>query len=98
MEMLLLRIRGETIKYASYIKKKMSENEKILMSNFETLEQANPPNMELLTVTKIELEKLREKSMKGHPIRSRTQWLSQGEKPKTVKKVIKKDRTEVSDQ
>ena len=68
--------------------------------------------MELLTITKSELEKLREKSMKGHLIRSRTQWLSQGEKPtkyfcslehhnyteKTVKKVIKKDRTEVSDQ
>ena len=50
--------------------------------------------------------------MKGHLIRSRTQWLTQGEKPtkyfcslehhncteKTVKKVIKKDRTEVSDQ
>ena len=112
MEMLLLRIRGETIKYASYIKKKMSENEKILISKIQTLEQANPPNMELLTITKSELEKLREKSMKGHLIRSRTQWLSQGEKPtkyfcslkhhnyteKTVKKVIKKDRTEVSDQ
>ena len=112
MEMLLLRIRGETIKYASYIKKKMSENEKILISKIQTLEQANPPNMELLTITKSELEKLREKSMKGHLIKSRTQWLSQGEKPtkyfcslehhnyteKTVKKVIKKDRTEVSDQ
>ena len=112
MEMLLLRIRGETIKYASYIKKKMSENEKILISKIQTLEQANPPNMELLTITKSELEKLREKSMKGHLIRSRTQWLSQGEKPtkyfcslehhnyteKTVKKVIIKDRTEVSDQ
>ena len=112
MEMLLLRIRGETIKYASYIKKKMCENENILISKIQTLEQANPPNMELLTITKSKLEKLREKSMKGHLIRSRTQWLSQGEKPtkyfcslehhnyteKTVKKVIKKDRTEVSDQ
>ena len=112
MEMLLLRIRGETIKYANYIKKKMSENEKILISKIQTLEQANPPNMELLTITKSELEKLREKSMKGHLIRSYTQWLSQGEKPtkyfcslehhnyteKTVKKVIKKDRTEVLDQ
>ena len=112
MEMLLLQIRGETIKYASYIKKKMCENENILISKIQTLEQANPPNMELLTITKSELEKLREKSMKGHLIRSRTQWLSQGEKPtkyfcslehhnyteKTVKKVIKKDRTEVSDQ
>ena len=90
----------------------MSENEKILISKIQTLEQANPPNMELLTITKSELEKLREKSLKGHLIRSRTQWLSQGEKPtkyfcslehhnyteKTVKKVIKKDRTEVSDQ
>ena len=81
MEMLLLRIRGETIKYASYIKKKMCENENILISKIQTLEQANPPNMELLTITKSELEKLREKSMKGHLIRSRTQWLSQGEKP-----------------
>ena len=112
IEMLLLQIRGETIKYASYIKKKMSENEKILISKIETLEQANTPNMELLTITKIEIEKLREKSMKGHLIRSHTQWLSQGEKPtkyfgslehhnyteKTVKKVIEKDRTEVSDQ
>ena len=102
----------KTIKYASYIKKKMSENEKILISKIQTLEQANPPNMELLNITKSELEKLRKKSMKGHLIRSRTQWLSQGEKPtkyfcslehhnyteKTVKKVIKKYRTGVSDQ
>ena len=68
--------------------------------------------MEFLTTTKIKLEKIREKSMKGHLLRSYTQWLSQCEKPtkylcslkhhnyteKTVKKVIKKDRTEASDQ
>ena len=35
----------------------MSENEKILISKIETLEQANPPNMDLLTITKIELGK-----------------------------------------
>ena len=71
MEMLLLRIQGETINYASYIKKKMSENKKILMLKIQTLEQANPTNMELLTITKSEIEKLREKSMKGHLIWSR---------------------------
>ena len=68
--------------------------------------------MELLAITKIKLEKLREQSLKGHLIRSSIQWVSQGKKPtkyfcslehhnyteKTVKKVIKKDRTEVSDQ
>ena len=81
------------------------------LSKIETLEQANPPNMELLAITKVKLEKIRKKSLKGHLIRSHTQWLSQGEKPTkyfcslehhnytetTVKKIIK-NITEVSDQ
>ena len=31
----------------------MLENEKILISKIETLEQANKPNMELFTMTKL---------------------------------------------
>ena len=57
---------------------------KILIAKIQTLEQTSPSNMELLTITKSELQKLREKSMKGHLIRSRTQWLSQGDKPQNI--------------
>ena len=42
LEMILLRIRGETIKYASFKKKKTLQKEQDLIQNIETLEQINP--------------------------------------------------------
>ena len=41
LEMLLLRIRGETIKYATYRKRQENENENRLKSEIQVLEKDN---------------------------------------------------------
>ena len=51
LEVLLLRIRGETIKFASQLKKEIDENEKQLLKDIETLESDNDllsANLQLL--------------------------------------------------
>ena len=82
LEILLMRIRGETIKFASF-KKKMDLNiENQLKSEIKKFEE-NKDTAEhvLLEGKKCELEKLRESLIQGHVVRSRAQWLSEGEKP-----------------
>ena len=84
LEMLLLRIRGETIKFASYEKKKKMHQESRLIKDIETLESSEilqASNMELLNDKRQELQKLRDIKMKGELVRSRQQWLKDGEKP-----------------
>ena len=104
LEMLLQRIRGETIKFASNLKKRDSKREQLLISEIESLENNNYTNLDLLYDKKRELEKLRRIKMDGHIVRSRIQWLAEGEKPtsyfcslerknyidKTVQKIKKK--------
>ena len=82
LEMLLLRARGETIKFASIHKKLEHEYEKKLEDQIRTLEN-NPYSKvkDTLDNKKNDLEKIRQKSMQGFAIRSRAQWLSDGEKP-----------------
>ena len=84
LEMLLLRIRGETIKFATAQKKNFSKIENQLISDIETLEAQEPnctANSTLLLDKKAELESIRSKKLKGHIVRSRLQWLQDGEKP-----------------
>ena len=82
LEVLLLRIRGETIKYAALIKKLQSKLEKTLISEIEKLEAGeNTLDPDILELKKQELVEFRKKELKGHMIRSRIQWLAEGEKP-----------------
>ena len=84
LEVLFLRIRGETIEFASILKKKQLNAEKNLIANIKALEsvpQLNSINSELLLDKKAELEQLRNVKMKGQSVRSRLQWLQEGEKP-----------------
>ena len=103
--MLLLRIRGETIKFATFAKKQNISKE--LIKDMEYLErniEYQPHNLNLLSDKKADLEKLRESKIK---VRSRIQWLSEGEKPsKTfctletknyIEKTIKKLKLENGD-
>ena len=51
LEVLLLRIRGETIKFASHLKKEIHKNEKQLLKDIEILESVNDlltANLQLL--------------------------------------------------
>ena len=84
LETLLLRIRGETIKFATTQKKKSSKVEKQLISDIEFLEAQDPnytANSTLLLDKRAELESIRSNKLKGQLVRSRLQWLQDGEKP-----------------
>ena len=112
LEILYLKIRGETIKFASILKKCKTSKEEILVKDIEFLENLNNPNSQLLSDKIAELESIRQERMKGHMIRSRVQWLIEGEKPtryfcnlenkhfldKTIKKVKKPDGQYIIDQ
>ena len=84
LETLLLQIRGETIKFATTQKKNSSKVEKQLISDIEFLEAQDPNytvNSTLLLDKRAELESVRSKKLKGQLVRSRLQWLQDGEKP-----------------
>ena len=113
LETLLSRIRGETIKFSSCLKRTADENEKKLIKDIESLERLSSlTNIDLLNDKRKELEKLRELKMKGHFIRSRAHWLQQGEKPtsyfcnlerqsyieKTVQKLVNSEGNTITDQ
>ena len=115
LEMLILRIRGETIKFASSQKKKLSKLESSLISDIEALESSvtlQASHLSLLEDKKMELQQIRKVKMKGQTVRSRLQWLQEGEKPskflcnlekrnyieKTIKKVKLNNGSIVTDQ
>ena len=83
LEMLFLRIRGETIKFASTLKKKQNLHEKTLLQDISNLETTGmgQSNSCLLEDKKIEFENLRKEKVRGHITRARLQWLNEGEKP-----------------
>ena len=79
-----VRIRGETIKFAAFAKKQNISKDKELIKDIEYLErniECQPHNLNLLSDKKADLEKFRESKIKGEQVRSRIQWLSEGEKP-----------------
>ena len=103
LETLLMQIRGETIKFASALRKKNEKKENDLKKEIELLENCNENiNFSDLDTKKKELESFRMEKLEGIMIRSRAQWLSEGEKPskyfcslekhyyveKTVKKLV----------
>ena len=82
LEVLVMRIRGKTIKFGSYLKKQQNTMESNLIKDINELENMpNLDNSQLLEDKKTELENLRKEKLKGSLVRSRMQWLSEGEKP-----------------
>ena len=114
LQILLVRLRGESVKYSTYLKKKSSETEKKLIKEIAELEisETLSMNFDLLNDKKTELEEIREIKLKGHMIRSRIQWIDEGEKPtkffcglenknylnKTIKKLITNDNRTITGQ
>ena len=112
LELLYLRIRGESIKFGSGLRKNRENKEKALINDIELLEQGQPYNHYIIDDKKQELETLREHKMKGQFIRSRLKWLNEGEKPtkffcslekrnyteKTIRKLQLSDGTLITDQ
>ena len=86
LEMLFMCIRGETIKFVTYLKKKNNKEDKRLSDDIELLESIQDPtgtNSKLLEDKRLKLQKLRENKVKGQMVRAHLQWLDQGEKPTT---------------
>ena len=81
LEVLLMEIRGKTISYSSYKKKKEKEKEESLLNEIATLEKSTDQNFDLLETKKEELENVRREKIKGIIVRSRVRWAEEGEKP-----------------
>ena len=79
LEVILLRLRGETIKYSTIKKKKRLKKEEELINEIAELEVNNIIDLNLEN-KRNELEKLREDKMNGVRIRSRANWLKDGER------------------
>ena len=77
LELLFLRIRGETIKFSSFSRKKDRQIEKSLINDINHLENTEIANFQLLSDKKAAFFP----QIQGQMIRSRIQWLSEGEKP-----------------
>ena len=74
LEVLLLKLRGETIKYASGLKKRQNNNEIKLISEIQTLKRnPSPEILESLEEKKRLLQEIRDKRLKGNYIRSRAE-------------------------
>ena len=77
-----MRIRGDSIKFASHLKKNDYLQEKQLLKDISVLEQNldSETNVNLLEEKKSVLENIPTQRIKGFITRSRTQCLSEGEK------------------
>ena len=81
LEVIFLQIRGETIKFASYLKKQHHIEEKSMIVDIEYLESLSDKqnHTSILEDEKFKFEDLRKNQIKGHI--TRIQWLKDGEKP-----------------
>lgn len=77
--MLLLKIRGKTISYASHKKKVEKENEEKLIDVIRKLETNTDENAVLhIEDLKLQLQKIRNKKIEGMMVRSRVKWMQEG--------------------
>ena len=82
LETLLMEIRGKSISYASFKKKTNNMLENNLKEEIKELEKnTDNYNIEEIEIKKLELENIRIKKLEGSMIRSRAQWINEGEKP-----------------
>ena len=80
IEMILMKLREQTMRYSKILKKNNSNTKEKLIKEIEILEQYENNN-ELINNKKQLLENLREQKLQGSIIRSRINWLHEGEKP-----------------
>ena len=101
LEVLLMEIRGKSISYSCYKKKKNDQLEKDLISQIDKIENnVTNENIDYIENLKINLQNIRKHKMQGHMIRSRAQIIENDEKPtkyfcnletyKAVNKIIPK--------
>ena len=82
LETLLMEIRGKTVSYSSFKKKQDEKRETNLQNEITQLEErVDEHSINALEAKKHELESLRTQKLKGKLVRSRVQWIQEGEKP-----------------
>ena len=82
LETLSMEIRGKTISFSSYKTKKRNSEENSLLSKIQDIEtNINEENKKTLSDLHSKLESIRTEKIRGHMIRSRAQWIDEGEKP-----------------
>ena len=81
LEMVFLKIRGETITFSSFKKKNDQKLEMQLLEDIEQIENMEVVNFQLLSDKILALERLREKRIQGQMIQSRIQCLNENERP-----------------
>ena len=82
LEVLLRELRGQSISYASYKNKQKNNREKQLIQEIGKMEGCiNENNMEKLETLKTELFEIRQEKLKGHIIRSKSEYIDKEEKP-----------------
>lgn len=82
LDILLTEIRGKTISYSTYKKKRMTKMEDELKKEIQDLEQNLNDNVsDILIEKQKELESMRKSRMKGQAVRARVKWIDEGEKP-----------------
>ena len=93
LEMLFLRIRGETVRYSSTKNKLEVSHESELLSDIEKLEneEDRADSESKINKKQYELLEIRENKMKGHYVRSRVQWLLDGENPPNFSVHLKRE-------
>ena len=84
LDILLTEIRGKTISYLTYKKKKSTEREISLGKEIQLLEQNLTDSMsDTLIEKQKELENIRKHKLRGQIVRARAKWIEEGEKPST---------------
>lgn len=82
MDILLTEIRGKSISYSSFKKKKLNEREKELEKDILLIEQnLTDDKLDILTKKQEEILEIRKNRLKGQCIRSKSKWIEEGEKP-----------------
>lgn len=82
LDTLLMELRGKSISFSSFRKKQTDKNEQEIIRKIKSIEEnLTESQQDELDQLKSDLEKLRHEKMKGYVIRSRAQWIEEGEKP-----------------
>ena len=80
LEVLMMEIRGKTISYASFNKKRNNTIENNLIKEISDLESMVDVNIDILEQKRKDLQDIRQKRLDGLFIRSRAKWIDEGEK------------------
>ena len=82
LDVLLMEIRGKAISCANHKKKEKDAREKYLLKSIKDLENMfSEDTFEQIEILKTELTNIRQEKLKGHILRSKAQYIDEGEKP-----------------